>query len=104
MIQLNKPLTIVIGLLALGALVFNFYENPDVSRLLGKEVNNWLYRGFWLLVIGICVYNYIHIDQNTLKNKSKSRSKLKSSLEGVYPEQNRRTREPKIRRNDEEQK
>lgn len=78
MIQLNKPLTIVIGILALGALVFNLYENPDVSRLLGKEVNNWLYRGFWLLIIGVCVYNYIVIDRNTLKNKSKSRSKSKS--------------------------
>ena len=74
MIQLNKPLTIVIAFLALGALGFNLFENPDVSRLLGKEVNNWLYRGFWLLVIGICVYNYIHIDRNTLKNKSKSKS------------------------------
>jgi len=71
LIQLNKPLTIVIGILALGALGYNIYENPEVSRLLGKEVNNWLYRGFWLLIIGICVYNYIHIDRNTLKNKSK---------------------------------
>lgn len=79
MIQLNKPLTVVIGALAIGAIIFNFYENPDVSYLLGKEVNNWLYRGFWLLVIGICVYNYIVIDRNTLKNKAKQKSKSKTS-------------------------
>ena len=72
-LKLNKPLTIVIGVLALGAIGYNFYENPDVSRLLGKEINNWVYRGFWLLIIGISVYNYIHIDKNTLKNKSKSK-------------------------------
>lgn len=94
MIQLNKPLTIVIGLLALGALGFNLYENPNVSYLLGKEVNNWLYRGFWVLAIGICVYNYIVIDRNTLKNKSKLKSK--SSLGSA--------RESKILKKDEEQK
>ncbi len=84
-LQLNKPLTIVIGLLALGAIGFNFYENPDVSRLLGKEINNWLYRGFWMLVIAVCIYNYIHIDNNTLKNKSipktREKSKTKSKEE-----------------------
>ncbi|WP_313114795.1 hypothetical protein [Aequorivita sediminis] len=73
MIKLNKPLTIVIGILALGAIAYNLYENPSVSYLLGKEVNNWLYRGFWLLIIIVSVYNYIYIDQNTLKNKSKSK-------------------------------
>lgn len=96
MIQLNKPLTIVIGILALAAIFFNLYEDPDVSYLLGKEVNNWLYRGFWLLIVGICVYNYIVIDRNTLKNRSKSKMKSKSPLDSA--------REPKIRRNDEEQK
>ncbi len=73
MIQLNKPLTIVIGIFALGAIAFNIYDDPKVSHLIGKEVDNWLYRVFWLLVVGVCVYNYIHIDRNTLKNKSKSK-------------------------------
>lgn len=73
--KLNKPLTVVIGLFALAAIMLNFYENPDVSYLFKIEINNWLYRGFWLLIIGICVYNYIYIDRNTLKNKSKSKSK-----------------------------
>ena len=73
MIQLNKPLTIVIGILAFGALAFNIYEDPKVSHLFGKEINDWLYRAFWLLIIGLCVYNYIYIDRNTLKNKSKSK-------------------------------
>ena len=71
--QLNKPLTIVIGILALSALAFNIYENPKVSHLFGKEVNDWLYRVFWLVIVGLCVYNYIYIDRNTLKNKSKSK-------------------------------
>ncbi len=70
--KLNKPLTIVIGALALFALAFNLYQNPDVSSLFGKEINNWLYRAFWLLIVGVCVYNFIYIDKNTLKNKSKS--------------------------------
>ena len=78
MIQLNKPLTIVIGILALGAIAYNFYDDPKVSLLLGKEINNWLYRAFWFLVIVICAYNYINIDRNTLKNNSKSKSKVKS--------------------------
>lgn len=77
--KLNKPLTIVIGVLALGAIGFNLYEDPSVSHLLGKEVNNWLYRGFWLAIIGVCIYNYIYIDRNTLKNKSKPTSKKDSS-------------------------
>jgi hypothetical protein len=74
-IQLNKPLTIVIGILAFGALAFNFYEDPKASYLLGKEVNHWLYRGFWVLIMAVCVYNFIVIDRNTLKNKSKSNPK-----------------------------
>ncbi|MDP2687203.1 MAG: hypothetical protein Q8O62_08275 [Aequorivita sp.] len=71
--KLTKPFTIVIGLLALGALIFNIYQNPKVSYLFGKEINDWFYRAFWLLIVGICVYNYIYIDKNTLKNKSKSK-------------------------------
>lgn len=78
MIQLNKPLTIVIGILAFGALAFNIYEDPKVSYLFGKEINDWLYRAFWLLIVGLCVYNYIYIDRNTLKNKSKSKLKSKN--------------------------
>lgn len=96
MIKLNKPLVIVIGILAFGAFAYNLYESPDVSYLLGKEVNNWLYRAFWILIIIVCIYNYIQIDKNTLKNKSKS------SLGGVYPERSRSTREPKFRRKDKE--
>ena|GEM_PF-3202792 len=78
MIQLNKPLTIVVGILAFGALAFNIYEDPKVSHLFGKEINDWLYRAFWFLIIGLCVYNYIYIDRNTLKNKSKSKLKSKN--------------------------
>ena len=77
MIQLNKPLTIVIGILAFGAIAYNIYDAPKVSHLLGKEISNWLYRAFWVLIIAVSVYNYISIDRNTLKNKSKSKSKLK---------------------------
>lgn len=73
MIQLNKPLTIVIGVLAFGAIAYNLYDDPIASHLLGKEVNKWLYRAFWIVIIAICVYNYIHIDRNSLKNKSKSK-------------------------------
>ncbi|MDN3723193.1 hypothetical protein QRD02_02270 [Aequorivita sp. SDUM287046] len=71
MIQLNKPLTVVIGILALGALVYNIYDNPKVSHLFGREINDWLYRAFWLVIFAICVYNYIYLDRNMLKNKSK---------------------------------
>ena len=78
MIQLDKPLTVVIGILAFGALAFNIYEDPKVSHLFGKEINDWLYRAFWLLIVGLCVYNYIYIDRNTLKNKSKSKLKSKN--------------------------
>ncbi|HBC04094.1 MAG TPA: hypothetical protein PKH16_13545 [Aequorivita sp.] len=78
MIQLNKPLTVIIGILAFGALAFNIYEDPKVSHLFGKEINDWLYRAFWLLIVGLCVYNYIYIDRNTLKNKSKSKLKSKN--------------------------
>ncbi len=77
MIQLNKPLIIIIGILAFGALAYNVYDNPQVSHLFGKEINDWWYRAFWLLIIGICVYNFIYIDRNTLKNKSKSKSRRK---------------------------
>ncbi len=69
--KLTKPLTIIIGILALGALIYNLYADPRVSYLFGKEVNDWWYRLFWLAIVGLCVYNYIYIDRNTLKNKSK---------------------------------
>ncbi len=36
----TKPLTIVVGFLALGALLFNIYENPRVSHLFGKEIDD----------------------------------------------------------------
>lgn len=88
MFQLSKPITIVIGILAFGALAYNFYDDPIVSHLLGKEVNNWLYRAFWVAIIAISIYNYINIDRNTLKNKSKMKSK--SSL-GSAREPSRRS-------------
>lgn len=75
--KLSKPLVILVGILALGALGYNFYDNPRVSHLFGKEINDWYYRAFWMLIIALCVYNYIEIDRNTLKNKSKSKSKSK---------------------------
>ncbi|MBT0607256.1 hypothetical protein [Aequorivita echinoideorum] len=77
--QLTKPITVVVGILALGALIFNFYQDSKVSYLFGREINPWLYRAFWLVVVGICIYNYIYIDRNTLKNKSAARrgNKLK---------------------------
>ncbi|OAD91102.1 hypothetical protein A7A78_04630 [Aequorivita soesokkakensis] len=75
---MTKPFTIVIGILALGALIVNIYMNPKVSHLFGKEINDWLYRAFWLLIVGVCVYNYIYIEQNTLKNRPKSKLKSKN--------------------------
>jgi hypothetical protein len=78
--KLNKPIVIVIGILAFCAIAYNIYDHPKVSHLLGKEVDNWLYRFFWIGIIGVCVYNYIVIDRNTLKNKSKLKSKSKSKL------------------------
>jgi hypothetical protein len=75
--KMTKPLTIIIGILALGALLFNVYQNPKVSQLFGKEINDWWYRAFWLVIVGLCIYNYIYIDRNTLKNKSKSKLKSK---------------------------
>ncbi|MRT15543.1 hypothetical protein F3C99_01060 [Vitellibacter sp. q18] len=74
---MTKPLTIIIGILALGALLFNVYQNPKVSHLFGKEINDWWYRAFWLVIVSLCIYNYIYIDRNTLKNKSKSKLKSK---------------------------
>ncbi len=71
--SLTKPLTIVVGIIALGALGYNFYDNPEVSHLFGKEINDWLYRAFWMVIIGLCIYNYIYIDQNTLKDRSKKK-------------------------------
>ncbi|MDC7999718.1 hypothetical protein POV26_01590 [Aequorivita todarodis] len=76
--KLSKPLVIIAGIIALGAIVYNFYDNPKVSHLFGKEINDWYYRAFWLLIVGLCVYNYIEIDRNTLKDKSKSKRKQKS--------------------------
>ncbi|MCZ4317798.1 hypothetical protein O4H26_02240 [Aequorivita viscosa] len=75
--QLSKPLVVIVGILALGALGYNFYEDPRVSYLFGKEINDWLYRAFWMLIVALCVYNFIQIDKNTLKNKSKKNSKSK---------------------------
>lgn len=75
--KITKPFTIVIGILAFGALAFNIYQNPKVSHLFGKEINDWLYRAFWVVIIALCVYNYIEIDRNTLKNKSKSIQKFR---------------------------
>jgi len=77
-IKLSKPLTIVIGILAFLAFAYNLYDDPKISHLLGKEVNNWFYRAFWFLIICVCIYNYVYIDRNTLKNKSKSKLKLKN--------------------------
>ena len=76
--RMTKPFTIVIGILALGALIVNIYMNPKVSHLFGKEINDWYYRAFWLLIVGLCVYNYIEIDRNTLKDRSKAKRKQKS--------------------------
>ncbi len=43
--KMTKPFTVVIGILALGALIFNIYQNPKVSYLFGKEINDWLIQG-----------------------------------------------------------
>jgi len=78
MIAISKPICIIIGIIALAALAYNIYDNPEVSHLFGKTINDWIYRGFWLAVIGLCVYNFIHIEKNTLKDKSKSKKKISS--------------------------
>lgn len=70
---MNRPITIIVAIFAFGALGYNFYDNPEVSHLFGKEINDWLYRAFWMVIIGLCVYNYAYLEKNTLRDKSKKR-------------------------------
>jgi len=73
---ISKPFCIAIAIIAFGALAYNIYDDPRVSYLFGKELNDWVYRAFWLAVIGLCAYNFIYIERNTLKDRSKSKKRI----------------------------
>ncbi|MBD0777983.1 hypothetical protein HPE56_09270 [Maribacter sp. ANRC-HE7] len=51
---MKKYLSLIMGILALGAVIYSFIGNAPTSKIIGMEVNIWVYRLFWcILAIGL---------------------------------------------------
>ena len=59
-------LCLIIGILAIVLLMYNFIKNPINSHIIGFEVNVWIYRLFW----GLIGYASIH---DFIKNKKSNK-------------------------------
>ena len=55
---MSKPLTIIVGILAVSNVLYSFWGNQQSEQIFGLEMNIWVYRLIWTaLAIGI-FYDY----------------------------------------------
>ena len=47
---MNKIASILIGIIAIGNVIYSFWKYSDSTEFLGFEVNVWIYRIFWSLI------------------------------------------------------
>ena len=46
----NKKWDLIIGVIAVLILIGNFVEGNSTTRLIGFEINSWIYRGIWMFI------------------------------------------------------
>ena len=47
---MNKIASIIFGIIAIGNVIYSFWEYSDSTEFFGYEVNVWIYRIFWSLI------------------------------------------------------
>ena len=47
---MNKIASILIGIIAIGNVIYSFWKYSDSTDFFGFEVNVWIYRIFWSLI------------------------------------------------------
>lgn len=49
---------LIIGILAIGTLVYSFTTSDETGRIFGFVVNIWVYRAFWAAIGAVCILAY----------------------------------------------
>ena len=62
----NKKWDLVWGILALLILIGNIVKDNPTTSLFGFEINSWIYRGIWLLIV------ITNLSQFFIRKKSES--------------------------------
>jgi len=47
---MNKIASILIGIIAIGNVIYSFWKYSDSTKFFGFEVNVWIYRIFWSII------------------------------------------------------
>ena len=47
---MNKIASIIIGIIAIGNVIYSFWKYSDSIEFFGFEINVWIYRIFWSLI------------------------------------------------------
>jgi len=55
---MKKLPSLFIALFSLAVIIVNVVNNPDHAQILFMEMNNWLYRGIWMIFVLYSGYNF----------------------------------------------
>ena len=56
---MKKTISLIIGIIAIALVIYNFIKNPINSHILGFEINVWIYRIFWGLIGFASIYDFM---------------------------------------------
>ncbi len=62
---MNKLISILIGLIAISNIIYSFWKNPESETLFFIDMNTWIYRIIWVLILIGISYDFFK------KNKTK---------------------------------
>ena len=54
---MNKIASIILGIIALGNVIYSFWKYSDSTEFFGFEINVWIYRIFWTLIAVKMLYD-----------------------------------------------
>ncbi|MFT6369555.1 MAG: hypothetical protein ACJAUQ_002002 [Maribacter sp.] len=52
----NISFNLIIGILAAAKVIYSFFEDIAIQRILSFEVPIWMYRLFWAVLAAGCIY------------------------------------------------
>ncbi len=56
---MSKIINVIIVIIAVGNVVYSFWNYSDSTSFFGFEINVWVYRLFWSLIAAGIFYDYI---------------------------------------------
>lgn len=65
---MSKTISLIVGFLAIGTVVYSFLGSSDTGRIFGIEMNIWIYRLIWSAFAVYMFYDF------SIKKKSDNNS------------------------------